>query len=605
MGRNPPDLEAELAFIMKFKQERSERWEEDRRNLLTKMNDAQKEAAHSRGFEERVESVKKDEKIIEKHQGEKDGEDEEWDWKIRKLEEKIQRKEEQTERANGIVSFSLRLLSEFAKNKPKRVEGEGKAQSSSISDHERELATNEAFNTQRQPLEEDEIRLIRLVNQAGNMEQNNPLRLESEIFKRDKAPAYTAVSYTWDNPNATISGKGGDIELLERGEYTHFFCLPNLLSYLRHIQSTNSEKGTYLWIDAICHKQVPSPEQKVQLRLMGETFRAAKSVHIWLGNVATPQDEENLADLGDVLQLRNDIKCGRTKKPRSFSNDPLWWTSGARAGFKYLCYNNYWTRGWIVQEVLAAKELHLLHGRKFRCTWDDLNNLERPFLQDAYDLVKLHSSAKDHVYSDNTVRYDKKRATCYLPEGASVPLDLVSRRSMVWGPALDIFHIKAELGSRKLPIYNALYMYRHQHFYKNADHYWSMLDVLEEKVLGVDGEELDPSLPLEHLFNRILTSAKQQLQNKYDAFPEIENKLPPPYFMGSVEKVFTSALRRTITGLKFFPDRLRASLAKEEHSGCVYAIAFTSSYLVTVSRDKSVRVWDLATQRLAYAPLTG
>jgi len=41
----------------------------------------------------------------------------------------------------------------------------------------------------------------------------------------------------------------------------------------------------------------------------------------------------------------------------------------------------------------------------------------------------------------------------------------------------------------------------------------------------------------------------------------------------------------------------------EAHSECVYTIQYTGKYLVSGSRDKSVRVWDLDTQRLKYSPL--
>jgi len=43
----------------------------------------------------------------------------------------------------------------------------------------------------------------------------------------------------------------------------------------------------------------------------------------------------------------------------------------------------------------------------------------------------------------------------------------------------------------------------------------------------------------------------------------------------------------------------------EAHSQCVYTIQFSKIHLVSGSRDKSVRVWDLNTQRLKYPALLG
>lgn len=43
----------------------------------------------------------------------------------------------------------------------------------------------------------------------------------------------------------------------------------------------------------------------------------------------------------------------------------------------------------------------------------------------------------------------------------------------------------------------------------------------------------------------------------------------------------------------------------EAHSQCVYTIQFSSTHLVSGGRDKTVRVWDLATRRLKLPPLRG
>lgn len=45
--------------------------------------------------------------------------------------------------------------------------------------------------------------------------------------------------------------------------------------------------------------------------------------------------------------------------------------------------------------------------------------------------------------------------------------------------------------------------------------------------------------------------------------------------------------------------------ANEAHTECVYTIQYSGKYLVSGSRDKSVRVWDLDTQRLKLPPLVG
>lgn len=44
---------------------------------------------------------------------------------------------------------------------------------------------------------------------------------------------------------------------------------------------------------------------------------------------------------------------------------------------------------------------------------------------------------------------------------------------------------------------------------------------------------------------------------------------------------------------------------EEAHQECVYAIQFSGRWLVSGSRDKTIRVWDLETKRLWYRPLVG
>ena len=45
--------------------------------------------------------------------------------------------------------------------------------------------------------------------------------------------------------------------------------------------------------------------------------------------------------------------------------------------------------------------------------------------------------------------------------------------------------------------------------------------------------------------------------------------------------------------------------AEEAHNECVYTIQYSGKYLVSGSRDKTLRIWDLDTQRLVKRPLSG
>ena len=65
-------------------------------------------------------------------------------------------------------------------------------------------------------------------------------------------------------------------------------------------------------------------------------------------------------------------------------------------------------------------------------------------------------------------------------------------------------------------------------------------------------------------------------------------------------------LERNWSSCKFINFRLpHIDFQEEAHSQCIYTIQFSGNHLVSGSRDKSVRVWDLRTQRLRLPPLEG
>jgi hypothetical protein len=93
------------------------------------------------------------------------------------------------------------------------------------------------------------------------------------------------------------------------------------------------------WVDSICIDQTCADERSHQVQRMGRIYASAKQVFIWLGCgqfLPDALDEwvraENATDLPEGLQRE-------WRKIRS---------------------NPYWQRAWIVQEVLLAKNVHII-----------------------------------------------------------------------------------------------------------------------------------------------------------------------------------------------------------------------------------------------------
>lgn len=85
---------------------------------------------------------------------------------------------------------------------------------------------------------------------------------------------YEAVSYCWGTPEFSNI-------LLCNGRTSIVKISPNVDTMLRHLR--NMQEQRYLWIDAICLNQADNDEKSVQVKIMGDIFRYAKKVHIWLG----------------------------------------------------------------------------------------------------------------------------------------------------------------------------------------------------------------------------------------------------------------------------------------------------------------------------------
>lgn len=119
---------------------------------------------------------------------------------------------------------------------------------------------------------------IRLVRLEPALTLSQPIRCHLEQVYLDdcrgKKPTYTyeALSYTWGARIGTVAINCNDSSLL---------VTPNCESALRHLR--HRTKDRVLWIDAICINQQSVEEKNNQVPLMGEIYRSAAAVIIWLG----------------------------------------------------------------------------------------------------------------------------------------------------------------------------------------------------------------------------------------------------------------------------------------------------------------------------------
>lgn len=168
-----------------------------------------------------------------------------------------------------------------------------------------------------------------------------PLTLKI-VNPKDSHISYQALSYTWGPPTPHRF-----VLLNDRIFQVH----QNLYDFLT--TASKDEKfcdSEWLWIDQICIDQKNLIEKARQVARMAEIYESATGVHVWLGDGFAGGDELihyiNLSPSNASIQLRPHLLD--------------YWNQ--------LVQLPYWSRLWIVQEVILAKVITLWLGQA-RVVW--------------------------------------------------------------------------------------------------------------------------------------------------------------------------------------------------------------------------------------------
>jgi hypothetical protein len=134
------------------------------------------------------------------------------------------------------------------------------------------------------PLPAQSIRLLKLVPAR---QTNTPL--EAVLQETDLSLAiYEALSYTWGADTATekLNLPDGNIMITR-----------NLAIALRTLRYSNRPRT--LWVDAVSINQENDREKCHQIALMGDIYRKATKVLIWLGE-GSPEGDQAMKFLSDL-----------------------------------------------------------------------------------------------------------------------------------------------------------------------------------------------------------------------------------------------------------------------------------------------------------------
>ncbi|KAF7532863.1 hypothetical protein G7054_g7564 [Neopestalotiopsis clavispora] len=191
-----------------------------------------------------------------------------------------------------------------------------------------------------------EIRLLTLY--PGESDEAIQCSLHTVSLEDD--PQYEALSYVWGDCTNTLPIFVNDDEM-QVGQ-----TLEAALTHLRLCDSTR-----ILWVDAICINQQDDPEKSVQVPLMGDLYRKATSVLVWLGHGS----EEIEATIHWALDHETrEIKDDTPEWPAIDIQVPpenqmvekfyrlfcTYWS------FSKMFQHEYWFRMWTFQEFIMSQK---------------------------------------------------------------------------------------------------------------------------------------------------------------------------------------------------------------------------------------------------------
>ncbi|KAI6842847.1 hypothetical protein KC352_g13568 [Hortaea werneckii] len=181
------------------------------------------------------------------------------------------------------------------------------------------------------------------------------------VIQPGTAP-YDALSYTWGTgPRSKhILCNGKRMQVTE-----------TLLAALHRFRRPRHE--VTLWIDQICICQERVKERNQQVQMMGDIFKGARKVIVWLG--------EDYEDSRAGMQLARQL-CAVAKKPHVYSLDvgDLETHGLPKQGHKRwkalaaILQRPWFWRTWVVQEVVLNPNVELVLGAA-AMFWDELESV--------------------------------------------------------------------------------------------------------------------------------------------------------------------------------------------------------------------------------------
>ncbi|KAF8855940.1 HET-domain-containing protein [Acephala macrosclerotiorum] len=226
------------------------------------------------------------------------------------------------------------------------------------------------------------IRLVKLHQETDGFDSPIMCSIRT-VSLDDKELRFRAMSYCWGDyskpgtiwMNGRVFTVRKNLENALRRLRTNQFCCCNLLCscsndpWYPETVDKHFTSPKLLWIDALCINQEDNEERGQQVTLMRDIYRRADEVVVWLGEEG-PDTIPALRLLHGLAGLRLMAKSEKKALISHVVTKEAFRSYWSALGT--FLQRPWWTRIWIVQEILMAQKAMVICGR-WCADWDEVS----------------------------------------------------------------------------------------------------------------------------------------------------------------------------------------------------------------------------------------
>lgn len=327
------------------------------------------------------------------------------------------------------------------------------------------------------------IRLLKLQVECQSLsgtliDQNTRQEIRGSLTSFDlaKVPKYWALSYTWGDPERADDIDRRRLNLADSdplpsnrvirigsvectvSENLHNALIQLLNHCAFHLQH-DSAKGNLrrlrgeslkgyvlLWIDSVCINQADLAEKSSQVNLMGQIYKKAARVIVWLGKDSRGDHKEveksicHLAELADKPMLDERVNPFTDDDTDLARIGVSGWNNATWITLAFFFGRSWFRRIWCVQEVLLQKEAEevvVLYG-------DILLNWEQVLMASLW--LTTSGLVQRVMRSKAAISRDDKTNSIIAAVGQH-PSQIAFLASLLLGQKLDLPHIEHWAGT--------------------------------------------------------------------------------------------------------------------------------------------------------------